>query len=82
MDRIELVIPDLNWEGLQPTAAQVIAAGVFWDVHGYRPVLHPADMFPHDCARCREAIAKMDQPAKPSGDAEHGAGDPYYYRDR
>jgi hypothetical protein len=60
METIELTIPRANWQGLQPTAAQAIAAAAFWDVHGYRPVLHPADMFPHDCARCRARRAEID----------------------
>ena len=49
--------PTENWQGVRPTAAQVLATSAFWDVHGYQPVLCAADMFPHECEECRTLIA-------------------------
>ena len=62
MAKIELEIPPTNWEGKQPTKAQTLAASAFWDVHNYRPVLHPADMFPHDCEACRALVTAWTGP--------------------
>lgn len=66
-DTITLALPTVNWEGMQPTSAQVFAAAAFWDVHGYRPVLALADMFPHECARCRAHIEAADARLKATG---------------